>query len=119
MPAQDISAGTTHAVRTCLDCIQEVQPGIEENRFVSERHVNEVESGCQALAAVLGRESRKLHQIMAAANFQPVAASDVVPVRPCPRCLDGGLHLVGYLRGCIMALPILACDTCGEVILSR
>lgn len=86
---------------------------------MSERHVNEVESGCQALAAVVGRESRKLHQIMAATNFQPVAASDVVPVWPCIHCLDGGLHLVGYLRGCIMALPVLACDTCGAVTLSR
>lgn len=86
---------------------------------MSEMHGNEVESGGQALAAVLGRESRKLHQIMAAPNFQPVAASDVVPVRPCPRCLDGGLRTVGYLRGSIMALPVFACDTCGEVILSR
>ncbi len=81
-------------------------------------HANEVESGCQALAAVMGRESRKLHQIMAAANFQPVAEEDVVPVRPCLRCLDGGLRTVGYLRGSLTAHPVFACDTCGEVVLS-
>jgi hypothetical protein len=81
-------------------------------------HADEVESGCQALAAVIGRESRKLHRIMASANFQPVAESDMVPVRPCLHCLDGGLRTVGYLCGSITAHPVFACDTCGEVILS-
>lgn len=85
---------------------------------MSDTHTDEVESGYQALAAVVGRESRKLHRIMAAANFQPVADADVVPVRPCLRCLDGGLRTVGYLRGSITAHPVFACDTCGEVILS-
>jgi len=85
---------------------------------VSERNTDEVETGFQALAAVLGRESRKLHRVMRAANFQPVSEADVVPVRPCLRCLDGGLRTVGYLRGSIMAHAVFACDTCGDVILS-
>jgi hypothetical protein len=81
-------------------------------------HAFEVEAGCQALAAVLGRESQKLHQIMASSNFQQVAAADMVPVQPCPHCLDGGLRTVGYLCGSITAYPVFACDTCGEVTLS-
>ena len=79
---------------------------------------NEVEPGYQALAAVIGRQSRKLRQVMASANFQQVAGSDVVPVRRCSRCLDGGLRTVGYLRGSTNAHPVFACDTCGEVILN-
>ena len=75
----------------------------------------EVESGGQALAAVLGRESDKLHRVKASTNFRSVADSDVVPVRPCPHCLDGGLRTVGYLCGSITACPVFACDTCGEV----
>ncbi len=78
----------------------------------------EVESGCQALAAVLGRESDKLHRVKASVNFRPVADSDVVPVRPCPHCLDGGLRTVGYLCGSVIARPVFACDTCGEVALN-
>jgi hypothetical protein len=85
---------------------------------VSDIHANEVESGFQALAAVIGRESSKLHRVMAASNFQPVADSDVVPVRRCLRCRDGGLRTVGYLRGSITAHPVFACDTCGEVVLN-
>ncbi len=84
---------------------------------MSEKNADEVEMGSQALAAVLGRESRKLHRVMSAANFQPVAEADVVPVRPCLRCLDGGLRTVGYLRGTIIAHAVFACDTCGDVIL--
>ncbi len=82
-------------------------------------HAYEVESGGQALAAVMGRTSSKLHQVMASANFQRVAAADVVPVRPCPHCLDGGLRTVGYLCGSITASPVFACDTCGEVTLNE
>ena len=78
----------------------------------------EVESGCQALAAVLGRESDKLHRVMASKNFRSVADSDVVPVRPCPHCLDGGLRTVGYLCGSVIARPVFACDTCGEVTMN-
>ncbi len=77
---------------------------------------DEVEPGYQALAAVVGRQSRKLRQVMALANFQQVAGSDVVPIRRCPCCQDGGLRTVGYLRGSIMAHPVFACDTCGEVV---
>lgn len=81
-------------------------------------HAFEVESGGQALAAVEGRESHKLHRIMASANFQQVADADMVPVRPCPHCLDGGLRTVGYLCGSVTAHPVFACDTCGEVALN-
>lgn len=79
----------------------------------------DVESGGQALAAVLGRESDKLHRVKASKNFRSVADSDVVPVRPCPHCLDGGLRTVGYLCGSVIARPVFACDTCGEVALSE
>lgn len=92
--------------------------GREEGMSVSDVHAFEVESGGQALAAVLGRESDKLHRIMASANFKPVADADVVPVRPCFHCLDGGLRTVGYLCGSVTAYPVFACDTCGEVTLS-
>ncbi|HLW00824.1 MAG TPA: hypothetical protein VKT82_19350 [Ktedonobacterales bacterium] len=85
---------------------------------MSDLHAYEVESGGQALAAVMGRTSPKLLQVMASANFQPVADADMVPVRPCPHCRDGGLRTVGYLCGSVTAHPVFACDTCGEVALS-
>ena len=81
-----------------------------------ESYSYEIESGYQALTAVMGRQSKKLRRVMAAENFQSVAGSDVVPVRPCLRCLDGGLRTVGYLRGSLVAHPVLACDTCGDVL---
>ena len=82
-------------------------------------HPDEIESGYQALAAILGRQSLALRRIMASPNFQPVAGADVVPVRRCQRCLDGGLHTIGCLCGCITAHPVFACDTCGEVVLNK
>lgn len=90
----------------------------EEGTAVREGYRPEVERGFQALAAVMGRPSKKLQRVMAAANFQAVAGSDMVPVRPCQRCLDGGLRTVGYLRGSLMAHPVLACDTCGDVMMT-
>ncbi len=85
---------------------------------MSQSYSYEVETGFQALAAVMNRPSRKLQRVMAVANFQQVSGTDLVPVRPCPRCLDGGLRTVGYLRGSLMAHPVLACDTCGDVVMS-
>ena len=93
-------------------------PNREEGTHVSDMFAFEVEPGGQALAAVMGRESHKLHRIMASANFQPVSDADMVPVRPCLHCRDGGLRTVGYLCGSITAHPVFACDTCGEVSLS-
>lgn len=85
---------------------------------MSESYHHEVERGFQALAAVKDRSSKKLQRVRAAANFQTVAGSDMVPIRPCRRCLDGGLRTVGYLRGSLMAHPVLVCDTCGDVIMT-
>jgi hypothetical protein len=99
------------------EVIPVASPGQEEGTQVSDIYAYEVETGCQALAAVLGRESRQLHQVMASANFRPVADADMVPVRPCLHCRDGGLRTVGYLCGSITARPVLACDTCGDVTL--
>lgn len=78
----------------------------------------EIETGSQALSAMMGRQSKQLRRVMAAENFQAVVESDVVPVRPCLRCLDGGLRTVGYLCGSLVAHPVLACDTCGDVVTS-
>lgn len=96
----------------------ELLRSLKERSLVRERYSYEIETGSQALAAVRGRQSKKLRRVMAAENFQSVVGSDVVPIRPCLRCLDGGLRTVGYLRGSLMAHPVLACDTCGDVVMS-
>jgi hypothetical protein len=42
----------------------------------------------------------------------------VVPVAPCPFCLDGGLRVAGTVRARNAKRLVRVCDTCGEVDLT-
>lgn len=48
-------------------------------------------------------------------SFRPVRDIELVPVVPCPHCLDGGLRVAGTVRTRYGRSTVRACDTCAKV----
>lgn len=74
-----------------------------------------LEHGYQATAALRHLRGRALAAVRARATFLPVADDELAPVLPCAECGDGGLRVVGRVRGRRGWQRVHACDTCGTV----
>lgn len=74
-----------------------------------------LELGSAAADALLRVMDDLLLRVMLRASFQPITAVDVVPVVPCPHCLDGALRVAGTVRERGARQIVRACDTCASV----
>lgn len=86
-----------------------------------ERHqsqVADVEPGWRARSALQRMRTPEVCTVMERASFRPVAEQDLVPVAPCPYCLDGGLRVAGTVRARNAWRLVRVCDTCGQVDLT-
>jgi hypothetical protein len=79
------------------------------------REYTDLEPGWQAVRSLMRLRSEALLAIMLRPSFRPVRDLDLVPVAPCPYCLDGGMRLAGSVRVRKGRVPVRACDTCGAV----
>jgi hypothetical protein len=70
----------------------------------------------RALTRTRGDE---LIAVMLRPSFRPVGETELVPVSPCPYCLDGGLRTAGSVRVRSGRVLVRACDTCGRVNVSE
>lgn len=75
----------------------------------------DLEPGWRAVRSLMQLRSEALLAIMLRPSFRPVRDLDLVPVAPCPYCLDGGMRLAGSVRVRKGRVPVRACDTCGAV----
>ncbi len=75
----------------------------------------DVEPGWQAVRSLAQMKSDELLSVMLRPSFRPVRDLDVVPIAPCPYCLDGGLRTAGSVRTRNGREMVRACDTCGRV----
>lgn len=83
--------------------------------FETETPIRAIEHGHQAIAALRNVNARDLLVIRARATFRPIRDYEIAPVLPCELCLDGGLRVVGRVRGRGCWKRVHACDTCGAV----
>ena len=74
-----------------------------------------LELGYQARAALQHIQARALLAIRVRATFRPVHDDQVAPVLPCEACRDGGLRVVGSVRGRGSWQRAHVCDTCGAL----
>ncbi len=74
-----------------------------------------LEHGREAAEALLRVMDDPLLRVMLRASFRPITDLDVVPVTPCPYCLDGALRVAGTVRARGGRQIVRACDTCGAV----
>jgi hypothetical protein len=75
----------------------------------------ELEPGWSASRALMRVGTDELLAVMLRPSFRPVKDLDLVPVSPCPHCLDGGLRTAGSVRTRRGREPVRACDTCATV----
>ena len=75
----------------------------------------EFEPGWAATRALMGVGNDDLLAVMLRPSFRPIGEQDVVPVRRCPHCNDGGLRTAGAVRTRHGREQVRACDTCGAV----
>ncbi|MBF6592085.1 MAG: hypothetical protein IVW57_16370 [Ktedonobacterales bacterium] len=75
----------------------------------------ELEPGWTAIRALLPISSDELLAVMLRPSFRPIKDLDLVPVAPCPYCLDGGLRMAGSIRTRHGREPVRACDTCAAL----
>lgn len=78
----------------------------------------ELEPGWLAASALEHNNNDELLALMLRPSFRPARELDLVPVAPCPHCLDGGLRTAGTVRTRRGRQLVSACDTCGVVVLS-
>jgi hypothetical protein len=74
-----------------------------------------LERGYQAIAALRHVNRRELLAIRARSTFRPIHDDEIAPIFPCDACLDGGLRVVGCVRGRGSWQRVHVCDTCGEI----
>jgi hypothetical protein len=74
------------------------------------------ERGRDAAESLMHVAGDDLLRVMLRRTFHAIEDSDVVPVIPCPYCLDGGLRLAGTLRDRNGGRLVRGCDTCGAVV---
>jgi hypothetical protein len=74
------------------------------------------ERGRDAAESLMRVAGDDLLRVMLRRTFRPVEDGDVVPVIPCPYCLDGGLRLAGIVRDRAGRRLVRGCDTCGAVV---
>lgn len=79
------------------------------------RAYTDLEPGWRAVRSLMQLRSAALLATMLRPSFRPVRDLDLVPVAPCPYCLDGGLRSAGSVRMRKGRVPVRACDTCGAV----
>jgi hypothetical protein len=91
---------------------------MEQREPSKQSQVADVEPGWLARSALARVRTARLRDIMDRASFHAVAEQDVVPVAPCPFCLDGGLRVAGTVRARNAKRLVRVCDTCGEVDLT-
>lgn len=77
------------------------------------------ERGRAAADSLIRVAGDDLLRVMLRHTFRPIDDMDVVPVFPCPYCLDGGLRLAGTLRSRTRRDLVQGCDTCGAVVVGR
>jgi hypothetical protein len=75
----------------------------------------DLEPGWRAVRSLMQLRSEALLAIMLRPSFHPVRDLDLVPVAPCPYCLDGGMRSAGSVRVRKGRVLVRACDTCGAV----
>jgi hypothetical protein len=78
-----------------------------------------LERGRDAAEALMRVMGDQLLAIMLRRSFRPVEDLDVVPILPCPDCLDGGLRLAGTVRERTGRQWVRACDTCGVITIGE
>lgn len=91
---------------------------MESREHRKSSQVADVEPGWRARSALGRVQTPQLRAIMGRASFRAVGEQDVVPVAPCPFCLDGGLRVAGTVRTRNAWRLVRVCDTCGEVDLT-
>ena len=78
-----------------------------------------IERGSQATAALQHLQGRSLQELKAKSSFRAIGDNEVALVLPCSMCGDGGLRVVGRVRGKINGQfrwqRVHACDTCGAL----
>jgi hypothetical protein len=77
------------------------------------------ERGRDAAESLMRMAGDDLLRVMLRRTFRPIEESDVVPIIPCPYCLDGGLRLAGVLRDRAGRRLVRGCDTCGAVVVGE
>jgi hypothetical protein len=75
----------------------------------------EFEPGWAAARALMSVGNDDLLAVMLRPSFRPIGEHDVVPVRRCPYCCDGGMRTAGAVRTRLGRELVRACDTCGAV----
>ncbi len=75
----------------------------------------EFEPGWAATRALMSAGNDDLLAVMLRPSFRPIGEQDIVPVRRCPHCGDGGLRTAGAVRTRFGRELVRACDTCGAV----
>lgn len=85
------------------------------NNNQDSRAYTDLEPGWRAVRSLMQLRSAALLAIMLRPSFRPVRDLDLVPVAPCPYCLDGGLRSAGSVRVRKGRVHVRACDTCGAV----
>lgn len=93
MPSEDEATETAEADETLLD----------------------LEPGWYAVQSLMRIKSDALLSMMLRPSFRPVGDHELVSVKPCHFCLDGGLRLAGSVRARKGRSLVRACDTCGLV----
>lgn len=84
----------------------------------NQSQVADLEPGWRARSALQRMRTAEVCTIMERASYRPVADQDLVPVAPCPFCLDGGLRVAGTVRARNAWRLVRICDTCGQLDLS-
>lgn len=75
----------------------------------------DLEPGWRAARSLMQIKSDELLAVMLRPSFRPVRDIELVPVIPCPHCLDGGLRVAGTVRTRTGRSQVRACDTCAKV----
>lgn len=75
----------------------------------------DLEPGWRAARSLMQIKSDDLLAVMLRPSFRPVRDVELVPVTPCPHCLDGGLRVAGTVRTRSGRSRVRACDTCAKV----
>lgn len=84
-------------------------------RFESVIPIMGLERGHQASAATSHMQARALLAMRARATFRPIGDNEIAPVLPCDACGDGGLRVVGRVRGRGSWQRVHVCDTCATL----
>ena len=91
---------------------------MEQREQRHQSQVADVEPGWRARSALQRMRTSEVCAVMERSSFRSVGEQDLVPVAPCPFCLDGGLRVAGTVRARNAWRLVRVCDTCGQVDLT-